>query len=57
LATTSCTGRLGYPCPQLGNATKTANNTAILKEARTTIEVADLERRLTALELRVGVRK
>jgi len=28
----------------------------ILKEARATIETADLERRLTALELRVGVR-
>jgi hypothetical protein len=31
--------------------------TAILKEARAAIETADLERRLTALELRVGVRK
>jgi hypothetical protein len=31
--------------------------TAILREARAAIETADLERRLTALELRVGVRK
>jgi hypothetical protein len=31
--------------------------TAILKETRAAIETADLERRLMALELRVGVRK
>jgi hypothetical protein len=31
--------------------------TAILKEARATIETADLERRVRALEVRLGVRK
>jgi len=30
---------------------------AILKEARATIETADLEKRMRAIELRLGIRK